>query len=361
MVRVAVASFAVTLFLCRSQASRTTPFRADVPRMWVDAEMAQLELPLPRAKYSLRPVSAEYYYRMQVRPVYRTYPVYAAGREPAGYIERLSKEAPADAFDAGSLRTEQDWIRAGELVFDAPILFEAPISMNAVHDPAFIARTGDARPAGRNHSVCPVCRPEEGRRRTRQFSCGMCHTRVQADGSVIKGAQGNFPGDRAVAFEVRRLAKTQEPEAALKARIQDARATFGIPWADPDPLHGKWLTRPFEEQLAIFDAIPPGVFARHRASPFAPTQLPDLIGVKNRRYLDKSGLQQHRGIVDLMRYAALNQGADDVGDYGGFIPVAPDFRTPCGSSHDGSVQRRATLRARAVHLHAPSTAKPKRV
>ena len=67
--------------------------------MWVDAEMAQLELPLPRAKYSLRPVSAEYYYRMQVRPVYRTYPVYAAGREPAGYIERLSKEAPADAFD----------------------------------------------------------------------------------------------------------------------------------------------------------------------------------------------------------------------------------------------------------------------
>jgi len=284
--------------------------------MWVDAEMAQLELPLPRAKYSLRPVSAEYYYRMQVRPVYRTYPVYAAGREPAGYIERLSKEAPADAFDAGSLRTEQDWIRAGELVFDAPILFEAPISMNAVHDPAFIARTGTpVLPDGTIPFVRYVVR-KKGVVELGSFSCGMCHTRVQADGSVIKGAQGNFPGDRAAAFEVRRLAKTQEPEAALKARIQDARATFGIPWADPDPLHGKWLTRPFEEQLAIFDAIPPGVFARHRASPFAPTQLPDLIGVKDRRYLDKSGLQQHRGIVDLMRYAALNQGADDVGDYG---------------------------------------------
>jgi cytochrome c peroxidase len=29
-----------------------------------------------------------------------------------------------------------------------------------------------------------------------------------------------------------------------------------------------------------------------------------------------------------MRYAALNQGADDIGDYKGFIPAAPDLHTP---------------------------------
>jgi hypothetical protein len=50
------------------------------------------------------------------------------------------------------------------------------------------------------------------------------------------------------------------------------------------------------------------VLARHRSSPFYPVQVPDLIGVQDRRYLDRTGLQQHRSIVDLMRYAALNQG-----------------------------------------------------
>ena len=221
--------------------------------------------------------------------------------------------------------------------------------MNAVRDPAFVARTGTpVLPDGTIPFVRYVVR-KKGVVELGSFSCGMCHTRIQADGSVIKGAQGNFPGDRATAFDVWRLAKTQEPEAALKAWIQDARATFGIPWADPDPLHGKWLTRPLEEQLAVFDAIPAGVFARHRSSPFAPTQLPDLIGVKDRRYLDKSGLQQHRGIVDLMRYAALNQGADDVGDFGGFIPVAPDFRTPVdpatmiGTATSSSTRSRCTF------------------
>jgi hypothetical protein len=38
-------------------------------------------------------------------------------------------------------------------------------------------------------------------------------------------------------------------------------------------------------------------------------------------------LQQHRSIVDLMRYAALNQGGDDLASYGGFIPADfPNFK-----------------------------------
>src|SRR4030095_2598393 len=31
------------------------------------------------------------------------------------------------------------------------------------------------------------------------FSCAMCHTRVMPDGSILKGAQGNFPFNRALA------------------------------------------------------------------------------------------------------------------------------------------------------------------
>jgi len=38
----------------------------------------------------------------------------------------------------------------------------------------------------------------------------------------------------------------------------------------------------------------------------------DLIGIRDRKYLDATGLNQHRGIGDLMRYAAL---VNDVGQY----------------------------------------------
>ena len=41
-------------------------------------------------------------------------------------------------------------------------------------------------------------------------------------------------------------------------------------------------------------AIPPGVLARHRSRPDHPPHVPDLIGVKDRRYLDASGLVQNR-------------------------------------------------------------------
>jgi len=69
------------------------------------------------------------------------------------------------------------------------------------------------------------------------------------------------------------------------------------------------------------DSTPAGVDPRGGSSVFHPIQLPDLIGVKDRLYLDHTGLQQHRSIADMMRYAALNQGADSLGSYGGFIPA----------------------------------------
>ena len=60
---------------------------------------------------------------------------------------------------------------------------------------------------------------------------------------------------------------------------------------------------------------------RHRLSLSLPVPVPDLIGVKDRHYLDRTGLQQQRSIADLMRYAALNQGADDLAGYDGFVPA----------------------------------------
>jgi hypothetical protein len=65
-----------------------------------------------------------------------------------------------------------------------------------------------------------------------------------------------------------------------------------------------------EEINAAHDAIPAGVFARNRSSLFFPPANPDLVGVKDRRYLDKAGVVVHRNILDLMRYASMAQNTD---------------------------------------------------
>jgi hypothetical protein len=82
----------------------------------------------------------------------------------------------------------------------------------------------------------------------------------------------------------------------------------------------------YEEIVAAHAAIPAGVMARHGTSSFSPVKVPDLIGVKERRYLDSTGLVRHRSIGDLMRYAAWNQGGDLLARYGDFIPAGTEFR-----------------------------------
>jgi hypothetical protein len=224
------------------------PFRAQVPSMWDDAAMAHLELPLPQPEHTLRFTSSEYYYRIPVRPVYKTYPVYARDREPPGYLDRLRQESPASMFDAATLNTQQDWIRAGELVFDAPILMETPISVEDVRHPEFVKRTGvPVAPNGTIPALRYVVR-KKGTVELGSFACGMCHTRVQADGTIIKGAQGNFPGDRVVAFTLRQLA-AKDPDTALKTARQVARSLVQTPWAQPDP-NESWFDAPLEEHLA---------------------------------------------------------------------------------------------------------------
>jgi len=50
--------------------------------------------------------------------------------------------------------------------------------------------------------------------------------------------------------------------------------------------------------------------------------VPDLIGIKDLRYLDHTGLMRHRDAGDLMRYSALNQGLDMASSYAGYTPTA---------------------------------------
>jgi hypothetical protein len=60
---------------------------------------------------------------MPVRPIYQSYPVYHPDHEPPGYVDWLAQREPRMVWDASKLHTREDWIRAGELVFETPIMY----------------------------------------------------------------------------------------------------------------------------------------------------------------------------------------------------------------------------------------------
>jgi hypothetical protein len=318
----------VLLWAASLSAQAPAPFQPVVPRTWDDVAMTSLEVPLANPIGSPKQVNAEYYYKIPVRQIYKQYPVYAPGREPAGYMEWLKKQEPVllwdDAGQKPQLKTEADWIKAGETVFSAPIFSEA--GADGVIALADLKTTDWYEKGGvplTKDGIAPFVHyviREKGKIELGSFSCAMCHTRVLSDGSTIMGAQGNFPFERASKYSPRPL----PPPPLLHLFTQ---ALYGAPWIHPDPM-ARENAMSTEEITELLQTIPPGVMSRHRSSSFNPVQVPDLIGVKDRQYLDRTGLQPQHSIVDLMRYAALNQGGDSLGSFDGFIPAdLPLFKT----------------------------------
>jgi hypothetical protein len=331
---------------------KPTAVAPTIPKTWDDEAMATLEVPLADPKGSPKHVSADYYYRIPVRPIYKSYPVYAFGHEPQGYIDWLKQQEPEILWDDKDhrplLKTEAEWIRAGELVFDVPIVHGGIGGSKStdlyIREARYLEDTG-APVAG--DGTLPSFRyvvKKKGEVQLGVLACGMCHTRVMPDGSVLKGAQGNFPFDRDFAFNYLR---SQMKNAQVLERL-----LFATPWIRSNPLPAT-DSMTLEQIAQVHRAIPPGVLARHRTSPFSPAQVPDLIGVKDRKYLDRTGLQQQHSIVDLMRYAALNQGGDDLASFDGFIPAAfPDFKKlppPDDAGHRYSDEQ---LYALAVYIYS---------
>ena len=301
--------------------SGQSKFTPTIPRTWDDRAVASLQVPLAVATASPIQIPSAYYYGIPVRSIYKTYPVYHPSKEPPGYIDRLERQEPEVVFDADRFTTVADWIAAGELVFDAPIATGHIAGTGSdlyVRDPRWYQETG-APLAG--DGTLPFYRyviRQKGKVEVGLASCGMCHTRVMPDGSVIKGAQGNMPFDRALAWDHRQQSWLMTPVNNFLARRFE-RLLFSAPWITPDAYPD--IDTLSERDIASrHDVIPPGVIARHGTSPLAPAKVPDLIGIQERRYLDATGLVRHRDIGDLMRYAALNQDADVMARYRDFIP-----------------------------------------
>ena len=292
-----------------------------IPRTWDDLAVASLQVPLAVAEASPVQISSKYYYGIPVRPVYKSYAVYHPEKEPAGYIDWLERQEPQVAFNPANLKTTEDWIAAGELVFDAPIAYGHIAGIGSdlyLRDPSWYRDTG--APLARDGTL-PFYRyviRKKGKVEIGLFSCGMCHTRVMPDGTILKGAQGNLPFDRALAWDWRHQSIFMAPVNNFLGRRFE-RALYAAPWIKPDA-HPDLDRLSAPEIAARHAAIPPGVMARHGTSPLVPAKVPDLIGIQERRYLDATGLVRHREIGDLMRYATMNQDTGFLARYLDFVP-----------------------------------------
>ncbi len=287
----------------------------EIPRIWTEEALKDWELPNSNPEFTAQPVSEEFYYALPERVIYKTYPVYHPDFEPEGYWDWLHEQEAEIVFDPGKLNSEEDWIKAGELIFDYPIdTLGAVIGAEHVRDREFYSATNmPTTPEG----VMPFAQwvvAGKGKVYLGNLSCAMCHTRVMDDGSLLKGAQGNWPGDKAFAYA---LEKDGAPEKAIQSVTT---ALFGSPFAKGDP-HGKLIAAGKDSILAAYRAVPEGAFGRQGTSILFPPQAPNLIGVKDRKYLDHGGLAQHRSIEDMMRYIAMNQAMDFLNFYGDYNPL----------------------------------------
>ncbi len=338
---------------CGSPASPAAEWRPEIPRTWDPEALHAFEVPLAHAEFSPVHVTPDYYYQLPERPIYRSYPVYAPGHEPDGYMEWLAGQPPEVVFDPATLKTEADWTAAGALVFDAPIEYEAIFRTSLLRNPRLYERlhiptTGDG--------IVPFARyvvREPGTVELGNLSCAMCHTRVLDDGTVIKGAQGNFPFDAVLGLAL-------FPNLPDEATREGNRLLFGAPWVQPNP-QAVLDTMTSREVADAFSAVPAGVLARQGTSIVHPPRVPDLIGIRDRRYLDSTGVNRHHGIGDVMRYAALNQGMDTLSRYGAFVPDSPDGTTlpPSGQgTFTGSNARYSEAQLYALGLYLYSLAPP---
>jgi hypothetical protein len=323
-----------------------------IPEFWSEELLHDYELPLATPERTPKHVSRDYYYALPERVLYKSYPIYHPSREPAGYLDSLRSLDPQRVFDPATLKSETDWIAAGRDVFEMPIDFEGPIvTMPMVRDAAWYERH---RMPLATDGTLPFARyvvRARGKVEVGNVACAMCHTRVMPDGTVVLGAQGNFPFDAVFGAEISSIPPPVVPFLlnSLTAAPWDSAMTTKLAAVTP------------AEFQAAMSAMPPGVIVRQGTSVFAPPAVPDLIGLRDRRYLDKTGLGRHRGIADLMRYAAMNQSLDVLGNYGGFIPGAQDGRTlppPGKGGFSGSRDRYSDAQLYALGQFIYSMAPP---
>ena len=195
---------------------------------------------------------------LPVRQIWKSYPVYHPDKAPPDYIEWLRTQAP-----------EQIVNPTGEELYDAPILLGSlgarpPSDPPFLHDKAWFDKVNP--PLTREGAITGyvyILRTK-GKIEVGAAACAMCHNRVMPNGTVIKGGQGNFPVDAALAEDL--LATTgntalREANKALIRRLFQINGDFNLINA-----------------AKLLSGRPPGVMTPPRSAIDSPIQIPDIIG-----------------------------------------------------------------------------------
>jgi hypothetical protein len=286
------------------------------PRAWNDRDLSDWATPLAALNVPPGHFSEREYYSAAAGDFVRTYPVYFPGCEPAGYWKMLRNAKPEPLITPGA-RTMADWVAAGKRVFR-----ELDIPYMRSYDPKFVETLRDAdkykalgghpQKDGTVYALRWV--PTSKGLALSLQDCGSCHSRVMPDGSTQDGARHLDPGDGISGLFTSHTApgfldfySPSETPAMVAWRF----------WAAP------WVTNDINERFKSPGIDPrdfgfvTGIVPRFNSSPFFPTKIPDLIGIKGRKYIDHTATHRLRNVDDLMRYAALVSCCDSA-DFGSY-------------------------------------------
>jgi len=288
-----------------------------VPRLWDDAELSTWATPVAGLGRPPTFASSAEYYAAPVDNL-RTYPVYHPDHEPPGYRAFLLRQGPRPLIEPERLRTQADWIAAGERVFEE---LDAPDSRSA--DPRVLAHFSSAASidAYRDAHHDVMTRDgilldyrwvvdRDGKLKVSLSSCAGCHTRLMPDGTALRGAPANYDLAKSPATQLLLDGFRRILGLPLGAELY---AAFGVPWLGDDA-HARFRAMSdagVEGFLAQETGEPPGtLFARFNGSLLYPTRMGDLRGIRHRRYLDATGTFANRGPADVARYGILVEYAD---------------------------------------------------
>ena len=304
-----------------------------VPKTWDETALAEWATPLAGLNRRPTHMPEKDYYSLPVENL-RTYPVYYPGREPAGYWEMLQHIGPKPLLEPARLRTETEWTEAGRRVFDE--LDHLPLR---TLDPEVIAA---ARRRETFESVQAKALPDGSVFGARwvptqkgvalSFSnCANCHLLHLPDGTRVDGAS-TFSGEyriTPVSIAVAVHVANHVPPSAVPLHM--GNEPFGmwlfrgsqVPWVKDD-IHDRMKAMTVDDfRVYAAAGTQGGAAPRWNGSLLYPAKVPDLIGLKDRKYLDATATHQHRGIGDLMRYAALVSYAEAI-DFGPYHVLPPD-------------------------------------
>ncbi len=310
------------MFVCHNDAMRllwasvlaAATAVAQVPVTWDEDALRDWATPI--AALGVRPghFTAAEYHRAPLDN-FRTYPVYFPGREPEGYRERLQRMKPQRLIESKRMRTAAEWVADGERAFaeydNADSRSYDPKKIALARSEAYYAETKEQPlPDGTVGGLRWVV-TDKGIALTIS-NCALCHTRWIGEKPVI-GAPYNY--------RYSSLIPSIAPAGVSFVSLPGDKGVPGFfrsyktPWIEDDE-HQKLMSMKLKDFGEITRrSLNDGMFARWNGSPFYPTKVPDLIGIKDRMWIDATGTHRHRGPGDMMRYGALISYAD-ASDFG---------------------------------------------